>query len=339
MYILFYITADHTCNYWRNKIDNKKNCIKRCLSRALPLLQTGLYRLFQPTTYQAPCQKQSPYRLKNIESIDFLSLSKVNNASFGTLLNIFISPDTNLRKSLTSIDIGLLGLKGDKVSLHTSDSQVVLRTRASYFKDPRFDDYQNKLLAAWLTAVTLIQDDLVKMISPYGAPDGYSGDNLQIKGLSFSSKSLQPGDLIIIGEQVVLLFTGYPHHACNRFGNRFGKEIQNEINTIEHSDARTRGLKLTVINSGHIKQNDCVGIISRKKQPKLWSAKLKQKSIQADLVKRYKLLGFTQATSSEEVIDFFVEAGQAANNLQTKQAQVLAMGSGLEEIPRTSHVK
>ncbi len=176
----------------------------------------------------------------------------------GILKSIVIRPETNKRTMLSLALITKQGLVGDKGC-------------------PADFAYSS------LVALSLMRSDVSDALGGAHIP----GDNLHVEGISLSTESLNPGDLIIITEpndrhkiKVSGLMTHVPHTGCARlearvgtkafrFINRMG-EFEDEENQLKSHDGqpldgpqqRLRGVFLTVLQDGIPSVGDRVFIIT-----------------------------------------------------------------------------
>ncbi len=208
-------------------------------------------------TYTVPGEKGSPGIKVTAEQLRAIKSEK-QLQSYGTLKSIVVRPEANKRTMVPSALITKQGLVGDK--------------------GPRPDfKYPH------LVAIALMRSDVSDVLG--GAH--ILGDNLHVDGISLSTETLHPGDVIIITEpdnkqkiKVSGLMTETPHTACARLEARVGTTAFRFINGIgEFEEAknmltaqdgqplngpqqRLRGVFLTVLEEGIPSVNDLVFILT-----------------------------------------------------------------------------
>ncbi len=180
----------------------------------------------------------------------------------GILKSIVIRPETNKRTMHPSALITKQGLLGDKGC-------------PADFAYPH------------LVAISLMRSDVSDVLGGAHVP----GDNLHVDGMSLSTETLHPGDLIIITEpndkqkiKVSGLMTEIPHTACARLEARVGTkafrfingmgEFEDEENKLRSHDGqpldgpqqRLRGVFLTLLEEGIPSVGDFVRILTGQKK-------------------------------------------------------------------------
>ena len=105
-------------------------------------------------------------------------------------------------------------------------------------------------------------------LSSYSQP-WCTGDNVYLSGVDLSWENFHIGDLLVVGQGVVILNTGYPHQACWKYGVRCGTEAQEYANSTAGMHQRLRGFKGALLlrttsgSAGTIKVRDRCFIVRR----------------------------------------------------------------------------
>lgn len=211
----------------------------------------------QLLTFTVPGEVKSPGLNITTEQLRAIK-SERQLQNCGILKSIVIRPETNKRTMLPSALITKQGLVGDKGC-------------------PANFAYSH------LVALSLMRSDVSDALGGAHIP----GDNLHVDGISLSTETLHPGDLIIITEphdkqkiKVSGLMTEIPHTACARLEARVGTkafrfingmgEFEDEENKLKSQDGqplngpqqRLRGVFLTVLEEGIPSLGDLVFIIT-----------------------------------------------------------------------------
>jgi hypothetical protein len=153
-----------------------------------------------------------------------------------------------------------------------------------------------------------------------------TGDNMYVEGIDLSWDNFGVGDLLVTPE-VVVLNTGYPHHACWKYAARCGSEAREYVNDEAGIFFRLRGFKGAVLLppamlQSVIRTHDKCFIVRRDSEQYAQIVRSCRTPLQPDTEVRFQLGGTEWLAAAEDTlayVDLMVSAGCEAGRIDARK--------------------